>query len=220
MAQLLAETYRLRLLRGLENLLHGFGYGRLAGIDEAGRGSLAGPVVAAAVVVEPDRVVPGVDDSKRLSADERRRLAAVIRQSHPRSAVASIPAAEIDRINILEATRRAMCAALAALDPPPELVLVDAVRLPPQGIPILPLIRGDQLCYAIACASILAKVARDTLMIELDRRYPHYGFAANKGYGAAQHRQALLSFGPSEVHRLTFRSVLPRTSARSAEGRV
>lgn len=210
MAQLLAEIYRLRLMRGLEELLHGCGYARLAGVDEAGRGALAGPVVAAAVVVEPGVLIPGVDDSKKLSAASRERLAELIRRVHPVHAVAAVSPQEIDRVNILEATRKAMRAALDRLEPSPEIVLVDAVKLEGLGVPALPFVRGDQLSYAIACASILAKVERDRRMTALDRRFPQYGFAAHKGYGAARHRAALAEYGPSEVHRLTFRSVLPR----------
>ncbi len=212
MAQLLAEAYRLRLMRGLEDLVRGCGYGRIAGVDEAGRGCLAGPVMAAAVVVEPGRMVPGVDDSKALSAIKRQRLAAAIRRTHPVSVMCAVSAREIDRINILQATRKAMRQALEALDPPPDLALVDAVQLSVKGtaFPCLPVIRGDQISYAVACASILAKVERDQLMIGLDRRYPQYGFAAHKGYGAEAHRQALADHGPCEFHRLTFRSVLPR----------
>ncbi len=209
MAQLLAEAYRLRLMRGLEDLVRGCGYSRIAGVDEVGRGSLAGPVTAAAVLVEPGKMVPGVDDSKRLSEAKRQRLADAIRRTHPVCAVAAVPPREIDRINILQATRKAMVQALKALEPTPDLALVDAVRLPDLGFPMLPVIRGDQISYAVACASIVAKVDRDRLMRRLDRRYPQYGFAANKGYGAASHRQALAEIGPCEAHRLTFRSVLP-----------
>lgn len=217
MAQLLAEICRLRLMRGLEDLARGAGYGRIAGVDEAGRGSLAGPVVAAAVVVEPDRAVPGVDDSKALPADRRQSLEAAIRRAHPVSTVVAVSPQDIDRINVLEATRRAMKSALERLAPSPDLALVDAVpRLGDFDFPILSVIRGDQISYAVACASILAKCYRDRIMIELDRQYPHYGFAANKGYGAPLHRQALIEHGPCVAHRLTFRSVLPRAQA---EGR-
>ncbi len=216
MAQLLAEAYRLRLMRGLEDLVRGCGYGRIAGVDEVGRGCLAGPVTAAAVVVEPGKMVPGVDDSKGLSAAQRERLAAAIRRAHPVSATRAVSAREIDRINVLQATRKAMRQALEALDPAPDLALVDAVRLDSLGFPCLPVIRGDQISYAVACASIVAKVERDELMIELDRRYPQYGLAANKGYGAEAHRRALVEHGPCEIHRLTFRSVLPRHAGRSA----
>ncbi len=210
MAQLLAEAYRLRLMRGLEDLVRGCGFARIAGVDEVGRGSLAGPVTAAAVVVEPGKMVPGVDDSKSLSGAQRQRLADAIRRVHPVHAVAAVSPGEIDRINILQATRKAMTQALDELDPAPDLALVDAVRLPGRTYPTLPVIRGDQISYAVACASILAKVDRDRLMTDLDRAYPQYGFAGNKGYGAPRHRQALAEVGPCEVHRLTFRSVLPR----------
>lgn len=208
---LFAETYRLRLLCGLEDLLRTAGLGLIAGIDEAGRGSLAGPVVAAAVLVEGDRVVPGVDDSKQLSPETRGRLASWIRRAHPVSAVVAVSPHDIDRMNILEATRHAMTQALDRLRPRPDVAVVDAVALPRAAVPNLPLVRGDQISYAVACASILAKVERDAIMVELDRRHPQYGFASNKGYGAAAHRQALAEHGPSSVHRLTFRSVLPRT---------
>ncbi len=210
MAQLLAEAYRLRLMRGLEDLLRDCGYGPIAGVDEVGRGSLAGPVTAAAVLVEPGKMVPGVDDSKSLTTRRRQHLADAIRRAHPVHAVASVSPREIDRINILQATRKAMVQALQALDPAPEVALVDAVQLPELKAPTLSVIRGDQVSYAIACASIVAKVDRDQRMRDLDRTYPQYGFADNKGYGANRHRQALADVGPCEVHRLTFRSVLPR----------
>ncbi|MCP3956330.1 MAG: ribonuclease HII [bacterium] len=220
MAQLLAEAYRLRLMGGLERLVHSCGYGRLAGVDEVGRGSLAGPVVAAAVVVEPGAMVPGVDDSKHLSAEQRERLAEVIRRAHPASTVVAVSPRDIDRLNILQATRKAMCSALLQLDPAPDLALIDAVRLDRLPFPSLPVIRGDQISYAVACASILAKVERDRTMTELDAVFPPYGFAANKGYGAPLHRRALVEHGPCPVHRLTFRSVLPRSEdrARAAGG--
>ena len=210
MAQLLAEVYRLRLMRGLEDLVRGSGFGRIAGVDEVGRGSLAGPVVAAAVIVEPGRMVPGVDDSKSLNLKQREEVADAIRRTHRAWAVAAVSPEEIDRVNILEATRRAMRQALAELDPAPDLALIDAVRLSGFAFPCLPVIRGDQISYAVACASIVAKVARDRMMLELDRTYPYYGFASNKGYGAQVHRQALVDYGPCTEHRLTFRSVLPQ----------
>lgn len=213
MAQLVAEAHRLWLMRRLEEHLEGCGYRAVAGIDEAGRGSLAGPVVAAAVVVSAGRLVPGVDDSKQLDAGARERLAAAIRSAHPTWATAAVSAQEIDRVNILEATRRAMRQALDRVVAQVDVVLVDAVRLDGLARPHLPVVRGDQISYAIACASIVAKVERDRLMLELDRHFPHYGFASNKGYGAPDHRRALATHGPSAVHRLTFRSVLPRVAA-------
>ena len=214
MLDLFAEAYRLRLMRGLEDWLAGCGYCRVAGVDEAGRGSLAGPVVAAAVIVDPRSSVPGVDDSKCLTAPERERLAAAIRATALASVVVAVAADVIDRINILEATRRAMCQAVSGLKPEPDCVVVDAVTLSGFQVPCLPLIRGDSVSYGVACASILAKVERDRMMTELDREYPAYGFGVHKGYGVPEHLQALEAYGPCPVHRLTYKPVLPRVEAR------
>jgi ribonuclease HII len=213
---LACEALRLRLLTGVEESLRLSGYRRIAGVDEAGRGCLAGPVVAAAVIPDPLRPLPGVDDSKRLSAARRRRLAEAIRESAVAWAVVPAAAEVIDRINILEATRSAMAQAVAELAPAPDCVLVDAVSLPEGYPPSLPLVRADGLAYAVACASILAKVSRDEWMVGLDRRYPQYGFAGHKGYGAPEHIDALAVYGPTPEHRLTFRSVLPRREAARA----
>lgn len=212
LGQLIVEAYRIRLLRGLDDLLLSTGLTHVAGVDEAGRGSLAGPVVAAAVIVDSDHALPGIDDSKQLSPIERQRLARSIKATALAWHVAAVPPAEIDRVNILEATRLAMIQALDGLSPQPDCAVVDAVQLPPRSHPCLPLVRGDVVSYSVACASILAKTERDRLMIELDKFYPHYGFARHKGYAAAEHRHALAEFGPSPEHRLTFRSVLPRTT--------
>ncbi len=211
MLQLFAEAYRLRLLRGLEELLAGCGYCRVAGVDEAGRGSLAGPVVAAAVLMDGRRLVPGVDDSKRLTPEERERLAEAIRGCALAAAVVQVSADVIDRINILEATRRAMRQALARLRPAPDCAIIDAVPLAGLGFPHVPVVRGDSVSYAVACASILAKVERDRLMVALDADYPQYGFAVHKGYSVPDHLEALVAYGPCPCHRLTYRSVLPRT---------
>ncbi|MFL6233454.1 MAG: ribonuclease HII [Thermoanaerobaculia bacterium] len=214
MIELFVEAYRLHLLRGLEEGLSRCGYGRIAGVDEVGRGSLAGPVVAAAVVLDGRCLVPGVDDSKCLTPPERERAAAAIRSHAVAFAVAAIPPDVIDRVNILEATRLAMGEALSRLRPVPDCAVVDAVRLSGFGFPCIPLVRGDCLSYAVACASILAKVERDRMMVELDRTYPQYGFAAHKGYGVAEHLEALSAYGPSPIHRLTYKPVLPREEAR------
>lgn len=200
-------------MRGLEDSLSGCGYGRIAGVDEAGRGALAGPVVAAAVIAHPALAIPGVDDSKELGAAERERLAAEIRRTALAWAVVAVAADVIDRINILEATKRAMRTALARLDPAPDCALIDAVRLSGFAFPCLPVVRGDAISYAVACASILAKVERDRQMIEMGQLYPHYGFSVHKGYGVPEHREALAQYGPSPVHRLTFRTVVPRGDA-------
>jgi ribonuclease HII len=214
---LLAETYRLQLLCALEERLR-LHFERIAGVDEAGRGSLAGPVVAAAVIFDRHSLIPGVDDSKCLSAEERERLAGVIRGSAVAFAVAAVSADVIDRINILEATRQAMTRALGALCPPPDCAVVDAVGLSGHRFPCLPVVRGDSISYAVACASILAKVERDRIMRDLDRDYPHYGFAEHKGYGVAEHLRALATYGPSPVHRLTYHPVVPRRGDSPAFG--
>ncbi|MFN7961007.1 MAG: ribonuclease HII [Thermoanaerobaculia bacterium] len=213
MVELFAESYRLRLLRSLEDELGHLGFQSIAGLDEAGRGALAGPVVAAVYVPHFDRTVPGVDDSKRLPAAEREALAPVLREAALAWAVAGVEAPEIDSLNILVATRLAMERCLAQLTLLPDLLVLDAIRLPQVRVAQLPVVRGDAVCYAVACASILAKVERDDIMTRLDLRYPHYGFAAHKGYGAPEHLAALAKYGPSPEHRLTFRSVLPRPAA-------
>lgn len=208
--QLIAEACRLRLMRGLEECLESGGFSCVAGVDEAGRGSLAGPVVAAAVIPDSRCLVPGVDDSKQLTAPEREHAAVWIRRTARAWAVAAVPADTIDRINILEAAREAMRRALLALSPRPEVAVIDAVFLPGLPFPCLPVVRGDQISYAVACGSILAKVERDRLMSDLEAEYPQYGFAAHKGYAAPEHLRALAEYGPSPVHRLTFQRVVPR----------
>lgn len=210
MQPLFAEAFRLHLMRGLEEELWRAGYQRIAGVDEVGRGCLAGPVVAAAVVVDPDRLVPGVDDSKRLGAEDREKVAEAIRSSCLAWGVESVPAQVIDRSDILQATRRAMLGALERLAPAPDSAVIDAVALKGLPFPSLALVRGDAVSYSVACASIVAKVERDRMMREWDAEYPQYGFAKHKGYGAESHRDALATYGPSPIHRLTFRSVLPR----------
>jgi ribonuclease HII len=203
------ESFRLRLVASLELEFGCAGYRRIAGVDEAGRGCLAGPVVAAAVVPDLGNLIPGVTDSKLLSASKRRWLAERIRESAVSWSVVAVEADIIDRINILEATRQAMRRALSRLRPSPDLALVDAVPIDLPGMPCVPLVRGDYISYAIAAASILAKVSRDRIMTDLDTQYPQYGFAAHKGYAAPRHLQALREYGPSCEHRLTFQSVLP-----------
>ncbi len=207
--ELCAEAYRLRLLRSFEELLGRCGFARIAGVDEAGRGCLAGPVVAAAVIVDSRVLVPGVDDSKQLSPEDRERLAALIRRTALAFSVCSISAEVIDRVNILEATRLAMRGALGGLAPAPDCAVIDALFISGLPYPCLPVVRGDALSYAVACASILAKVARDASMVALEQEHPGYGFAFHKGYGVPEHLAALLHLGPSPVHRMTFRRVKP-----------
>ncbi len=222
--ELCCEVYRLGLMTGLESRLRQSGFARVAGVDEAGRGCLAGPVVAAAVIPDPERLLPGADDSKRLSPDSRARLAEAIRKTAVAVAVAVVPAEVIDRINILEATRLAMRQAIGALVVQPDAIVVDAVTLEGFGRPgrsadsppCFAIVKADAWSYAVACASIVAKTARDHLLCELDRDFPWYGLARHKGYGAPEHLQALARYGPSPLHRLTFRSVLPRIDERAA----
>jgi ribonuclease HII len=209
MGQIAAEAYRLRLLGGVDDLFLDWGFERCAGVDEAGRGALAGPVVAAAVIVDATRRLPGVDDSKALDGRARAALARRIRDSAAACAVVAVGPAVIERVNILQATRQAMHRALADLTPRPDCALVDAVRLE-TTFPSLGLIRGDSLCYSVAAASIVAKHERDRLMEALDALYPQYGFARHKGYAAEEHLEALREYGPCPEHRMTFRSVLPR----------
>ncbi|MDX1382677.1 MAG: ribonuclease HII [Thermoanaerobaculia bacterium] len=206
----MAEAFRLHLMRGLEEELRLSHFSRIAGVDEVGRGCLAGPVVAAAVIVDPDRLVPGVEDSKKIGADERERIAAAVRSASLACEVAAVSADAIDRTNILRATREAMTTALRSLRPAPDCAIVDAVRLDGLAFPTLPVVRGDALSYAVACASIVAKVERDRMMRSWDRAYPQYGFARHKGYAAREHRLALAAYGPTPIHRLSFRSVVPR----------
>ena len=178
-----------------------------AGVDEAGRGPLAGPVVAAAVILDPARPIPGLDDSKRLSPQRREALDAEIRARAAGWAIARVDVDVIDAINILEATMLAMREAVARLDPAPERVLVDGNRCPDLPCPARAVVRGDAGVAAIGAASILAKVARDREMVEMDRHYPGYGFARHKGYGTRAHREALFRLGPSPIHRCSFAPV-------------
>ncbi len=179
----------------------------VAGVDEAGRGPLAGPVVAAAVILDPAVRIVGLDDSKRLSPQRRAELELEIRERAAGYAVARADVDVIDAIDILQATMQAMREAVARLDPAPDLVLVDGNRCPDVPCPVRAVVGGDATVAAIGAASILAKVARDREMIEMDRRYPEYGFARHKGYGTRVHRDALLRLGPSPIHRLSFAPV-------------
>ena len=195
------------------------GTGRLvAGVDEAGRGPLAGPVVAAAVILDPAAPIAGLDDSKRLSPRRRADLAGEIRERAASWAVARVDVDVIDAINILQATMQAMREAVGRLDPAPRQVLVDGDRCPDLPCPVRAVVGGDATVAAIGAASILAKVARDQEMIEMDRRYPEYGFARHKGYGTQAHRDALLRLGPSPIHRLSFAPV-KSALVRRAPGR-
>jgi ribonuclease HII len=179
----------------------------VAGVDEAGRGPLAGPVVAAAVVLDPGVTIRKLDDSKLLDVEERERLYAAIRVKAVAVGVGMAEPLTIDRVNILEATRLAMQEALARLPVEPELVLTDFVALGDLGCPQRNLVRGDQRSATVAAASIIAKVTRDRIMAEADRMYPEYGFARHKGYPTEEHRLALWRHGPCPLHRRSFRGV-------------
>lgn len=183
------------------------GYHMIAGIDEAGRGALCGPVVAAAVILPAGLAISGVDDSKKLSPKERERLFDVI-MSQALSVGVGIGAPElIDRINILQATRYAMVEAVQQLSPQPNFLLIDGISPIDSPIPQKTIKHGDSLSLSIAAASIIAKVSRDRLMRELDTLHPGYGFASHKGYGCASHMEAIRMLGPTAVHRTTFAGV-------------
>ena len=181
------------------------GFGCVCGVDEAGRGPLAGPVFAAAVIMPEGLIIDGVDDSKKLSAAKREALFDVICEKAEAFGIAAATEQEIDEINILQATFLAMRRAVAQLETKPDIILVDGNRLPPE----LPcegrtIIKGDSLSHSIACASILAKVSRDRFMLILGEKYPEYGFAKHKGYGTKDHIAALREYGMSPVHRRSF----------------
>jgi ribonuclease HII len=183
------------------------GYRRIAGIDEAGRGPLAGPVVAAAVILPVHARLAGVDDSKQLSEAERERLYPAILDQAVGVGIGLADAGEIDSLNILEATRLAMRRAIDNLTPAPDYLLIDAVTLPAVRIPLRPIVKGDALSLSIAAASIIAKVTRDHLMSAYHATFPQYNFLSHKGYGTAEHLQMLAQFGPCSIHRRTFAPV-------------
>jgi ribonuclease HII len=191
----------------LERVAWRRGLGRVAGVDEAGRGPLAGPVVAAAVILDPARRIRGLDDSKRLAPDRRELLFGMIQERALAVGVGMVDHATIDRINILQATRLAMGEALARLAVQPDLVLTDFVSLDGLPCPQRNLVDGDARSATVAAASIVAKVTRDRLMRALDARYPDYGFAQHKGYATPEHLAVLDRIGPCPIHRRTFAGV-------------
>jgi len=197
---------RVPATRTLENALRRVGFVHVAGCDEVGRGCLAGPVVAAAVVLHPDRHVPGVCDSKTVPAAERERLYDQILSAAIAWAVGEADPLEIDRINIHQASLRAMQRAVLLLAPLPDIVLVDAFRVPDLPMAQRGVLHGDRRCSAIAAASIIAKVTRDRQMLDLHGRDPRYGFDRHKGYATADHLEAVARFGYSQAHRRSFRA--------------
>jgi ribonuclease HII len=196
---------RVPATRTLENALRRLGFVYVAGTDEVGRGCLAGPVVAAAVVLHPDRHVPGVADSKAVPAPEREILYEQITRDAVAWATAEADPIEIDRINIHQASLRAMQRAILALAPLPDIVLVDAFRVPDLPMAQRGVLHGDRRCAAIAAASMVAKVTRDRQMLELHGRDPRYGFDRHKGYATADHLDAVARYGYSDAHRRSFR---------------
>jgi ribonuclease HII len=196
---------RVPATRTLENALRRLGFVYVAGTDEVGRGCLAGPVVAAAVVLHPNRHIPGVADSKAVPAPEREFLYERITREAVAWATAEADPIEIDRINIHQASLQAMQRAILALAPLPDIVLVDAFRVPDLPMAQRGVLHGDRRCAAIAAASIVAKVTRDRQMLELHGRDPRYGFDRHKGYATADHLDAVARYGYSDAHRRSFR---------------
>ena len=200
--KLALERQRLEGMREFENKYSDLG--AVAGIDEAGRGPLAGPVVAAAVILPKDIFLPFVNDSKKVTEKRRDVLFDQIKQEAIAYGIGIASNALIDEINILQATYEAMREAISKLNKTPDILLVDAVHIPGINIKQVGIVKGDAKSVNIAAASILAKVTRDRLMLEYDKIYPEYGFASNKGYGTAKHIEALKAYGACDIHRRTF----------------
>jgi ribonuclease HII len=188
----------------IENSYFEKGIKLICGVDEAGRGPLAGPVCAAAVILPPNLEIPGLNDSKKLSDKKRRELFPIIKEQALAYGIGFADHREIDEINILQATFLAMERALAQLSIKPELALIDGNRQKDFGIPVTTVVQGDSLSASIAAASVLAKVTRDDVMLSMDQEYPQYSFAVHKGYGTKAHYAAITEFGPSPIHRMTF----------------
>ncbi len=193
------------------------GYCRIAGVDEAGRGPLAGPVVAAAVILPRGLLLPHVNDSKKLTAEVREELFEVISREALAVGVGLGDHLLVDRINILQATLCAMRDAVLSLSPAPDFILIDGISSIPMNIPQRTMKKGDSLSLSIAAASIIAKVTRDRIMTEYDAVYPGYGFASHKGYGAASHLAAIAKLGPSPFHRKSFRGVKEHVPMAAAD---
>lgn len=198
------EIARLDVMMKYEREMYANSFRCIAGIDEAGRGPLCGPVVAAAVILKQDEYIEGVNDSKKLSETKREKLYNEIMEKAVGVGVGIIDEKTIDEINILEATRLAMKQAVENLQTDPDYVLVDAEKHVPISIPYTPIIKGDSLSISIAAASIIAKVTRDRMMYGLDKQYPAYGLAKNKGYGTKNHIDAIKTYGITDIHRKTF----------------
>lgn len=206
-------------LTAIENELRKAGKRFICGVDEAGRGPLAGPVVAAAVVLPDNFDLPGIDDSKKLTAEKRGELFDVIVREAISWGIGVVDNIEIDNTNILDATMKAMRAAVKTMRLDPDIVLVDGNRSP--GFPFEErlIVDGDARCRIIGAASIIAKVTRDKIMIDLDKRYPEYGFAGHKGYGAETHIEAIRRHGPCDIHRISFR-IVPQVAPKETTAAV
>lgn len=199
------EIERLNVLKEFENKLYSEGLKYIAGIDEAGRGPLAGPVVVGIAIMKPDSFIEGVNDSKKISEKKRELLYEQITNEAIDWSVGIVDQNEIDEINILNATKKALHMAITNLKIKPDRILVDALEhMDTCGIPYTSIIKGDAKVYSISAASIIAKVTRDRMMKEYDEIYPEYGFAGHKGYGTAKHIQAIKTYGPCPLHRKTF----------------
>lgn len=199
------ELERLNNLKEEEKILHSRGFKNICGIDEAGRGPLAGPVVIAGVIMPEDSMIEGVNDSKKVSEKKRELLYDKIIEEAISYSVAIMGQDVIDEINILNATKKGLTNVVEGLDVRPDLIIVDALEhIDTKGIPYESIIKGDAKCYSIAAASILAKVTRDRIMREWDLVYPQYGFAKHKGYGTAFHIQAIKEYGLCPIHRRSF----------------
>ena len=199
------EEARLIELKKIDKEFFEKGVKYIAGIDEAGRGPLAGPVVVACVVLPENSMIEGVNDSKKISEAKREKLYDIIIQEAISYGVGIIYQDEIDEINILQATKKGVTEAIKQMEVKPNIIMVDALNgIDTMGIPYKSIIKGDAKCYSIAAASIIAKVTRDRIMREWDKVYPEYGFASHKGYGTAKHIAAIKEFGPCPIHRKSF----------------
>ena len=218
-ARMAAELERVRQMRDfeLEAVRRAGGHGYICGIDEAGRGPLAGPVAAAAVILPDDLLLPYLNDSKKVTEKRREVLFEEIKEKALAWAVVMVPPERIDEINILQATYEAMRTAVGKLGIRPDVLVNDAVTSPGLDILQVPVIKGDAKCISIAAASILAKVTRDTYMKEMDREYPVYGFAGHKGYGTKSHCQAIVEYGPCPIHRRSFLGKILASRPRRTE---
>lgn len=199
------EEARLVKLKELEKEFFDKGVSYIAGIDEAGRGPLAGPVVVAAVTLDPSSMIEGVNDSKKVSENKREKLYEIITKEAISYGVGIVYQDEIDEINILQATKKGLTMAIGQMEVRPNIIMVDALNgIDTLGIPYKSIIKGDAKCYSIAAASIIAKVTRDRIMREWDKVYPEYGFSSHKGYGTAKHIAAIREYGPCPLHRRSF----------------